>query len=91
MPAVGIAGIGTGGDAEDLGTGRAWAVGAGFGELDCLVVFDPAAIVDESTIDHPWAPPKGIPDVMVSGVWVVTDGKVTGAHPGKVIRHTASR
>jgi N-acyl-D-aspartate/D-glutamate deacylase len=24
----------------------------------------------------------------VSGVWVVEDGKVTGAHPGKVLRRT---
>jgi N-acyl-D-amino-acid deacylase len=51
-----------------------------------LVLFDPATIRDESTIEHPDAPPSGIPDVMVSGVWVVADGKVTGAHPGHVIR-----
>jgi N-acyl-D-amino-acid deacylase len=52
-----------------------------------LVVFDPKTVIDQSTIEHPEAPPKGIPDVMVSGQWVVTDGKVTGAHPGRVIRH----
>ncbi|HET7208059.1 MAG TPA: D-aminoacylase [Terriglobales bacterium] len=57
------------------------------GYIADLVVFDPAAVVDESTIQQPEAPPKGIPDVMVSGEWVVIDGSVTGAHPGRVIRH----
>jgi N-acyl-D-amino-acid deacylase len=55
-----------------------------------LVVFDPATVIDQSTIEHPDAAPKGIPDVMVSGVWVVTDGNVTGAHPGRVIRKSAA-
>lgn len=57
------------------------------GYIADLVLFDPATVTDQSTIEHPQAPPKGIPDVMVSGVWVVADGKVTGAHPGHVIRH----
>jgi N-acyl-D-amino-acid deacylase len=57
------------------------------GDVADLVVFDPATVIDESTIQHPDAAPKGIPDVMVSGTWVVADGKVTGAHPGHVIRH----
>ena len=52
-----------------------------------LVVFDPATIADQSTVEHPETAPKGIPDVMVSGVWVVENGKVTGVHPGHVIRH----
>jgi N-acyl-D-amino-acid deacylase len=52
-----------------------------------LVIFDPATVIDQATVEHPSAPPKGIPDVMVSGEWVVMDGKVTGAHPGRVIRH----
>jgi N-acyl-D-amino-acid deacylase len=60
------------------------------GYIADLVLFDPATVTDQSTIEHPQAPPKGIPDVMVSGVWVVADGKVTGAHPGHVIRHTAA-
>ncbi len=52
-----------------------------------LVLFDPATVMDQSTVDKPEAPPLGIPLVMVSGVWAVNDGKVTGAHPGKVLRH----
>jgi hypothetical protein len=31
----------------------------------------------------------GIPDVMVSGEWVIHGGKVTGHHPGQVLRGTA--
>jgi len=60
------------------------------GYIADLVLFDPATVTDQSTIEHPQAPPKGIPDVMVSGVWVVADGKVTGEHPGHVIRHRAA-
>ncbi|MBI3477796.1 MAG: D-aminoacylase [Acidobacteria bacterium] len=52
-----------------------------------LVVFDPETVIDESTIQQPEAAPKGIPDVMVAGEWVVDGGKVTGAHPGRVLRH----
>jgi N-acyl-D-amino-acid deacylase len=57
------------------------------GYIADLVVFDPATIGDQATVEHPDAAPIGIPDVMVSGVWVVNDGKVTGAHPGQVIRN----
>jgi N-acyl-D-amino-acid deacylase len=72
--------------AEQLGLKDRGRVAKGF--VADLVVFDPATVIDESTIEHPQAAPKGIPDVMVSGEWVVTGGKVTGAHPGRVIRHT---
>jgi N-acyl-D-amino-acid deacylase len=58
------------------------------GYIADLVVFDPAKIIDRSTIAHWNAPPEGIPDVMVSGEWVVRDGKISGARPGKVIKHT---
>ena len=51
-----------------------------------LVLFDPAVVIDQSTVDKPEAPPLGIPHVMVSGQWVVQDGKVTGARPGQVLR-----
>ena len=51
-----------------------------------LVLFDPAVVIDQSTVEKPEAPPLGIPHVMVSGQWVVQDGKVTGARPGQVLR-----
>jgi N-acyl-D-amino-acid deacylase len=55
-----------------------------------LVLFDPATILDRSTLEHWDAPPVGLPAVMVSGQWVVRDGKVTGALPGKVLRRAAA-
>jgi N-acyl-D-amino-acid deacylase len=54
-----------------------------------LVLFDPAVVIDQATVEKPEAPPLGIPHVMVSGDWVVRDGKVTGAHPGRVLRSPA--
>ena len=54
-----------------------------------LVVFDPATVIDRSTVEKPLEPPLGIPDVMVSGEWVVRDGAVTGKRPGRVLRSAA--
>ena len=51
-----------------------------------LVLFDPATVIDQSTIQHPEAPPLGIPAVMVSGEWVIRDGAVTGKRPGKALQ-----
>ena len=56
-----------------------------------LVLFDPAVVIDRATIDNPEAPPLGIPGVMVAGQWVVDDGKVTGKHPGRVLKSAAFR
>jgi N-acyl-D-amino-acid deacylase len=72
--------------AEQLGLKDRGRVAEGY--VADLTVFDPATVIDQSTIANPQTPPKGIPDVMVSGTWVVLDGKVTGAHPGRVIRHS---
>lgn len=54
-----------------------------------LVLFDPATVIDQSTIDAPEAPPLGIPAVMVSGEWVIDNGLPTGKHPGRVLRSPA--
>ena len=54
-----------------------------------LVVFDPATVIDRSTVEQPLEPPLGIPGVMVSGEWVVRDGAVTGRRPGRVLRSAA--
>ena len=51
-----------------------------------LVLFDPVTVIDQSTIQHPEAPPRGIPAVMVSGEWVIRDGAVTGKRPGKALQ-----
>jgi N-acyl-D-amino-acid deacylase len=56
-----------------------------------LVLFDPAVVIDQSTIEAPEAPPLGIPAVMVSGEWIIDNGLPTGNHPGKVLRSPAFR
>jgi N-acyl-D-amino-acid deacylase len=56
-----------------------------------LVLFDPAIVIDQSTIAAPEAPPLGIPSVMVSGEWVIDKGQPTGNHPGHVLRSAAFR
>jgi N-acyl-D-amino-acid deacylase len=56
-----------------------------------LVLFDPATVRDGSTIEHPEAPPVGISAVMVAGEWVIDAGRVTGKHPGRVLRRASTR
>jgi N-acyl-D-amino-acid deacylase len=51
-----------------------------------LVVFDPATVKDEATYPAPHAYASGMPHVIVNGVFVVRDGKVTGARPGQILR-----
>jgi N-acyl-D-amino-acid deacylase len=75
----------TGLPAERLGLKDRGKIAAGY--IADLVIFDPQRIIDRATIEHWNAHPDGVADVMVSGRWVVRDGKVTGERPGKVIRH----
>ncbi|MDP9087553.1 MAG: D-aminoacylase [Pseudomonadota bacterium] len=79
----------TGLAAQQLGLKDRGHIGAGY--VADLVLFDPAVVIDQSTIEHPEAPPLGIPGVMVSGEWVIEDGKVTGNRPGRVLRSAAWR
>ena len=51
-----------------------------------LVLFDPATVKDEATYAAPHAYPSGMPHVLVNGVFVVKDGKTTGARPGQILR-----
>ena len=73
--------------AAQLGLQDRGRIAAGY--VADLVVFDPAVVIDQSTVENPEAPPLGIPDVMVAGEWIVRDGKVTGHHPGRVLRSPA--
>ena len=51
-----------------------------------LVLFDPATVKDEATYAAPHAYPSGLPHVLVNGIFVVRDGKATGARPGQTLR-----
>ena len=57
-----------------------------------LVLFDPARVGDTATYQAPHAFPEGIPHVLVNGVPVVRDSKVTGERPGQILtRQKSSR
>jgi N-acyl-D-amino-acid deacylase len=68
-----------------------------FGFRDCgllregywagLVLFDPDKVQNKSTYTQPHQYSAGFDLVLVNGIPVVEDGKITGARPGKVIRH----
>jgi N-acyl-D-amino-acid deacylase len=51
-----------------------------------VVVFDPATIADRSTFSSPNQLAFGMRWVLVNGVPVIADGKMTGAKPGRVLR-----
>jgi N-acyl-D-amino-acid deacylase len=51
-----------------------------------VVVFDPSTIRDLATFEQPNQLSQGMEHVLVNGVPVISDGKMTGALPGKVVR-----
>jgi len=51
-----------------------------------VVVFDPQTIHDVATFDNPNQLSQGMEYVLVNGVPVIDNGKMTGARPGKVLR-----
>ncbi|MGO9404304.1 MAG: N-acyl-D-amino-acid deacylase family protein [Terriglobales bacterium] len=51
-----------------------------------VVVFDPKTVHDVATFDDPNRLSEGMEYVLVNGVPVIENGKMTGALPGKVLR-----
>jgi N-acyl-D-amino-acid deacylase len=51
-----------------------------------VVIFDPATVRDRATFDNPNQLSQGMDYVLVNGVPVLDQGKMTGALPGKVLR-----
>jgi dihydroorotase/N-acyl-D-amino-acid deacylase len=51
-----------------------------------VVIFDPEKITDKATFESPNQLSEGMEFVLVNGVPVIADGKMTGALPGKVLR-----
>ena len=51
-----------------------------------VVIFDPATIHDQATFEKPNQLSEGMQYVLVNGVPVIDQGKMTGALPGKVLR-----
>jgi N-acyl-D-amino-acid deacylase len=51
-----------------------------------ITVFDPARIKDRATFEEPFQAPEGIYYVIVNGVPVLSEGKLTGMRPGMVLR-----
>lgn len=56
-----------------------------------LVVFDPDAVTDPSTFEDPHHYALGFSDVLVDGVPVLRDGRLTDARPGGPLRKSSTR
>jgi len=51
-----------------------------------VVVFDPATIIDRATFEQPHQLSTGVRYLFVNGVAVVSNGRHTGAKPGRIVR-----
>ncbi|MEP7346111.1 MAG: amidohydrolase family protein, partial [Gemmatimonadaceae bacterium] len=56
------------------------------GNFADVIVFDPNTIIDKATFQDPNQLSEGVEQVFVNGVQVLTDGKHTGAKPGRIVR-----
>jgi dihydroorotase/N-acyl-D-amino-acid deacylase len=52
-----------------------------------IAVLDPQRIIDRATFDDPHQFSDGVEHVFVNGRAVLLDGSMTGARPGRVLRH----
>ena len=53
-----------------------------------LTVFNPATVRDRSTFTAPRAYSEGVHQVMVNGEFVVDEGRITNARPGRPVLRT---
>jgi N-acyl-D-amino-acid deacylase len=56
-----------------------------------VVIFDPAAVRDLATFDNPNQLSEGMEYVLVNGIPVIEQSKMTGTLPGKVLRGAGYR
>jgi N-acyl-D-amino-acid deacylase len=59
------------------------------GAVADIAVLDPATVTDRSTYDDPWQLSAGVHHVLVGGEPVLSQGCLTGARPGRVLRRRA--
>jgi N-acyl-D-amino-acid deacylase len=55
-----------------------------------ILIFDPAKVQDKATYQAPHAYTEGFDFVVVNGVTMVEDGKLTGGRGGRILRHDSS-
>ena len=51
-----------------------------------IMIFDPSTIIDRATYERPHQLSVGVRYVLVNGMLIVDDAKVTGAKPGMIVR-----
>lgn len=60
------------------------------GYIADLAVVDPLTVADQATYAEPRRPAIGVSDVLVGGVFVLRDGQVTSAQPGRGLRRKST-
>jgi N-acyl-D-amino-acid deacylase len=51
-----------------------------------VMIFDPKTIIDKATYEQPHQLSVGVQHVLVNGQAIVSEGQVTGAKPGHIVR-----
>jgi N-acyl-D-amino-acid deacylase len=71
--------------AARFGLGRRGRVAPGW--IADLIVVDPQTVADRASYEQPLGDAVGIDDVVVAGVPVLADGKLSDSKPGRGLRH----
>jgi N-acyl-D-amino-acid deacylase len=59
------------------------------GAVADIAVLDPATVTDRSTYEDPWQLSTGVQHVLVAGEQVLSNGGLTAARPGRVLRRSS--